>query len=124
MKIVLWELRSANDQSVRCAHQQDPPSTHRVTVTVGEIERFSELYRTEADAHDEAAHLLSHFMLKGWTDVTYRDSRIALPGPSDLLVHFAVTKSRSRTPVSPRDATSPIPHPSATQIFRELSRRS
>lgn len=89
MKIFLWELRAASDLPVRCAHQHVPPSTHRVTLTVGESERFSELHRTEADAHDEAAHLLSYFMLKGWSDVTYRDSRIALPSPSDLLVHFA-----------------------------------
>ena len=79
MEIVMWELHFGSDRCARCVHQHYPPVGHLVTVAVGETESFYEALATESDAHDEAGHLLAHFMLDGWTTVTYRDSRIALP---------------------------------------------
>ena len=78
MKLVLWELHSRSDMAARCAYERNPPG-HIITVTVGDTERFREEHVSEADAHDEAGHLLADFMLNGWTTVMYRDSRIALP---------------------------------------------
>ncbi len=77
--VVLWELRTTSGIPVHCAYQHLFPCTHVVTVVVDKAERFHEEHTTEADAHDEAGHLLAHFMLSGWNDVTYRDSRIPLP---------------------------------------------
>ncbi len=62
-----------------CAYQHIPPATHIVTVAVDHAERFREELGTEADAHDEAGHLLAHLIGDGWTTVMYRHSRIALP---------------------------------------------
>ena len=75
---VLWELRHSNaDNSVWCAYRRLDAAAHLVTVTVGETERFREQHRTEADAYDEAAYLVDHFMSRGWTEVAYRDPRLA-----------------------------------------------
>ena len=79
MTVVLWELHSPTELSARCAYRHDPPGAHIVSVTVGEVVRFHEKHATEADAHEEAGHLLAHFMLDGWTTVMYCDSRITLP---------------------------------------------
>lgn len=74
---VLWELRhSTADNTVWCAYRRLDPAAHLVTVNVGESERFREEHRTEADAYDEAAYLVDHFMSLGWTEVAYRDPRI------------------------------------------------
>jgi len=79
MKIVMWELSTVGDRCARCVHQHDTPVDHVGTVVLSEIERFHEDLATESDAHDEAEHLLAHFMLDGWTTVLYRDPRIPLP---------------------------------------------
>ena len=79
MKLVLWELHSGSDMPARCVYHHDSTTEHLITVTVGDVERFSEPLTTEVDALDEAAHLLADFMSNGWNDVTCRDPRIALP---------------------------------------------
>ena len=74
---VLWELRhSTAANTVWCTYRRLDPAAHLVTVNVGDNERFREQHRTEADAYDEAAYLVDHFMSKGWTEVAYRDPRI------------------------------------------------
>ena len=76
IKIVLWELHSASDMTARCALQHEPSTDHLITVTVGDTERFIEQYRTEAAAHDEAAHLHAYYVTRGWNETIYRDSRL------------------------------------------------
>ena len=77
MKIVLWELQSARDISARCAHQYDPAAAaHLLTVSAGDTERLSEQHRTEAAAHEEAAHLHAYYVTLGWTETIYRDPRL------------------------------------------------
>lgn len=91
MPKVLWELRrSTADHTVWCAYRRLGPAAHLVTVHVGEHERLREQHATEADAYDEAAYLLEHFMRKGWTDVAYCEVRLASP-----LTHPPVTTSPS-----------------------------
>lgn len=74
--VILWELRSASDTPAHCIYQHVLPVTHVVTVVVGTTECFREEHRTEADAHEEAAWLLDHFLFSGWIDVAYRDPRL------------------------------------------------
>jgi hypothetical protein len=74
---VLWELLSEGNVRAQCAYHHVLPATHVITVIVGNAERFREEHSTEADAHEEAAYLLDHFLLDGWTQLAYRDPRLA-----------------------------------------------
>ena len=76
VNVLLWELASNDGSSARCSHEHEPHACHIVSVTVGDAERFREEHPIEADAYDEAGHLLAHFLFNGgWTEVRFRDSR-------------------------------------------------
>ncbi len=75
--VVLWELRTVSGIPANCAYQHIFPAVHVVRVVVGKTEWFREEHSTESDANAEAAYLLDHFLTKGWSELAYRDPRIA-----------------------------------------------
>jgi hypothetical protein len=78
--IVLWELRDSTvDHTVWCTYSCLGLGAHLVTVHVGGTERFREQHSTAADAYDEAAYLLDHYLLQGWNETAYRDPRVTAP---------------------------------------------
>jgi hypothetical protein len=73
----IWELHSLSNEPARCSYQCSHLIPHLITVTVGDTELLHEQFETEAEAVLEASYLFDDYLLRGWTDLIYRDPRLA-----------------------------------------------
>ena len=75
----MWELHSPFNEPARCVVVCQPshPFPCLVTVTVGDRRIFCEQLGSETAALEEASYLFDDYLIRGWTELIYCDSRLA-----------------------------------------------